>query len=148
MRQSNFLETPCPLVRERFPAGQLQVHVLSRSPARWRPTAVLGQGDYQVLHIHAVSRLLGLLNPMFSDIYTFPQMLSPQYNRQYPKRLYPFGATPFLVRNVSPCLFLNLPEETDYTDSDIQIEDPLFIRKLRFIPLQSCPRAPTQMLIG
>jgi len=40
------------------------------------------------------------------------------------------------------------PEEIDETDSDIQIEDTLFIRKLRFIPLQSCPRAPTQMIIG
>jgi len=42
---------------------------------------------------------------------------------------------------------LCIPEEIDDTDSDIQIEDPLFIRKLRFIPLQSCPCAPAQMLI-
>jgi len=33
-------------------------------------------------------------------------------------------------------------------DSNIQIEDPLFIRKLCFIPLQSCPWAPNQMFIG
>jgi len=35
----------------------------------------------------------------------------------------------------------------DDMDSDIQIEDLLFIRKLCFIPLQSCPHAPAQILI-
>jgi len=39
-----------------------------------------------------------------------------------------------------------IAEEIDDTDSDIQIEDPLFISKLRFIPLQSCPRAAAQIL--
>ena len=38
-------------------------------------------------------------------------------------------------------------EEIDDTDSDIQIKDPLFIRKLHFIPLQSCPRTPAQIPI-
>jgi len=38
-------------------------------------------------------------------------------------------------------------EEIDDMDFDIQIEDPLFIRKLRFIPLQSCPLAPAHMLV-
>jgi len=38
-------------------------------------------------------------------------------------------------------------EEIDDTDSDIQIEDPLFIRKLCFMPLLRCPCFPAQMLI-
>jgi len=47
----------------------------------------------------------------------------------------------------SPQLWKTSPKETDDTDSDIQMEDPLFIRKLHFIPLPSCPRAPAPMLI-
>jgi len=57
-----------------------------------------------------------------------------------------------LLKHIGACsvggyLPLSWGEEIDDTDSDIQIKDPLFIRKLRFIPLQSCPCAPAQMLI-
>jgi len=66
------------------------------------------------------------------------------YFVNYPHNKY----TGWGVKNCSICerkgTATSLPEEIDNTDSDIQIEDPLFIRKLRFTPLQSCPCAPAQ----
>ena len=114
--KNNLLKTPCPLVRGCFPARQLQVQALPRScPLETNsysvPPAVLGQGNYQIFHIRAVLRLLSISSskPCSPDIQTFLQTLSPQYNCQYPKRPYPFGATLFLLRNVSPALFLHFP---------------------------------------
>lgn len=114
--KNNPLETPCLLVCGCFTARQLQVQALPKSsPLETNsysvPLAVLGQGNYQILHIHAMLRLLSISSskPCSPDMQTFLQTLPPQYNRQSPKSPYLFHATLFLLGNVSPALFLNLP---------------------------------------